>query len=378
MENLFKKLHLVIIFLFFISNIFKATGGECSSNSGIDQVVILINQAEYKKLRTEIEQFKKDVEINFPVQLTIVKGDWTKPEDVRTTIKRLYRKKALRGVVLVGAILMPKFHMQNINIPNLLYYEAFDMKFIDENGDGIPDAYVGVPDLKIWVANIRGVENESDPGIEVLKTFFQKTHFYYEGKQNIERRALAVTGTDWPDGANDFANKTGKLLFGSDNVDVLNGHAATQTALLDKFKNHTYRMFYIQVHSSATAQKVEGGPFTSKEISEIPTGALFIVNHGCSTCNWTEADLKGERNTGMSWIFGRSIGEAVICNVRTGMAYGQDSLYSRMIAGDYVGQAYFAEKKAGEWEMHNEYPDGNIVSGVTFIGNPFLYIKLKN
>lgn len=32
-------------------------------------------------------------------------------------------------------------------------------------------------------------------------------------------------------------------------------------------------------------------------------------------------------------------------------------------------------KKAAEEEMHHHYNDGTIVSGVVFIGNPFLYMK---
>lgn len=372
----FKKLYVFIIAWFLIP-VLKAEGGDCTSNAGKDQVALLVNKEAGQKLSTEIEQFKKDVEKNFPVQLIIVEGNWLKPEEIRVTIKGLYGAGPLRGVILVGALPMPKFHMQDIDIPDVLYYEAFNLKFVDKNSDGIPESYVGVPDLKIWVANIRGVENKSDQGIDVLKTFFHKTHTYYAGKQDVEPRALAVTGSDWPEGANEFAKNTGKVLFGSDNVDVLNGHAATKAALLTAFKNHTYSMFYIQVHSSATVQKVDAGPLTSKEISEIQTGALFIVNHGCSTCNWTEAADKGERNTAMSWVFGKSIGQAVICNVRTGMAYGQDSLYSRIVASDYVGKAYFAQKKSAEQEMHTEFPSGEIVSGVTFIGNPFLYIRMK-
>jgi hypothetical protein len=343
---------------------------------GKEQVVAMVNRYVYKQLKSEIEQYKNDVEANFPAQLNIVQGDWVRPEEVRATVKELYGVMSISGVVLIGAIPMHRFYMHDFANPNPLYYEAFDLQFVDNNGDGISDSYVGTPILKIWVANLRGVENPNDQGIEVLRVFFNKTHAYYSGKQNIEYRAFAITGSDWPDGANAFAN-TIKPIFGSDNIDLLSSKAITRTAILDAFKNHTYTMFYIQVHSTESRQDLEPGVLFATEIAELTTGSLFTVNHGCSTGNWLKANRTGERNIGMSWIFGKGIGQAVVANVRTGMVYGQDSIFARILIGDYLGKAYFAGKKAAEQEMYNDYPNGEIVSGVTFIGNPFIYINPK-
>jgi hypothetical protein len=87
-----------------------------------------------------------------------------------------------------------------------------------------------------------------------------------------------------------------------------------------------------------------------------------------------QKDERG-RNTGMSWVFGRGVGQAVVGNVRTGMVYGQDALYERILAGDYLGKAYLELKRSSEAEMHREYTDGTVVGGVLFIGNPFINIK---
>ena len=368
---------LILIVLTFISIVNLAMGRAWSNKPAKDHVTLMVDLGVYKELKQEILQYKSDVELNFPVQLTIVKGDWDTPDELRADIRKLYYKKNLKGVILTGALPMHKFYMQDIAIPNPLYYEAFEMEFVDRNGDGISDAYIGKPDLKVWVANLRGVEGAEDQGIYILREFFNKTHAYYSGKQNIERRALAITGKDWPDGANEFADKIGLTLFGSNSVDVLSCNEATRTAIFDAFKNHTYSMFYIQIHSNESSQKMEPGTIYSKEIAEITTGSVFTINHGCSTGNWAKAALKGERNTAMSWVFGQGIGEATVANVRTGMVYGHDSIYARILNGDYLGKAYLAGKKAGELEMNNEFPDGSIVSGVTFIGNPFIYIYPK-
>ena len=355
----------------------KTAPSDLNLSTGKDQVALLVIRDAFKSLKPEINQYKSDVEANFPVQLHIIKGSWVKPEEVRATIIELYNKKNISGVVLVGAIPMHRFFMHDFPNPNPLFYEAFDLKFVDNNGDGISDAYIGRPDLRVWVANLRGVENDADQGIEILKTFFQKTHKYYSGKVKIEKKVLAVTASDWPEGANDFAAQYGRPIFGPDNVITLGPERTTKENILSVFKDNNFSMFYIQVHSGASSQRTANGILYSKEIAEINTGALFTINHGCSTCNWEKAALESERNTGMSWVFGKSIGEAIVCNVRTGMVYGQDSIYSRIMDGDYLGKAYFEGKKAAELEMFNEYPSGEIVSGVTFIGNPFIYIQKK-
>jgi len=344
-----------------------------------EQVAVLVNRAAYARLQPEIKQYEGDVEERFPVRLQVVQGKWANPDEVRRTIRRLHLTRKISGVVLVGAIPMHKFHMHDFDNPNPLYYEDYDLQFVDKNGDGISDAYTGTPNLKLWVANLRGVEDEKDEGIDVLKAFLRKTHAYYTGKQSIEPRALAVTTSDWPDGADIFARDVGRPLFGDNGVDVLSCQAATLTALRQAFAKHTYTMFYIQVHSTPTRQDMEGGTLYSKEIAQIPTGALFTINHGCSICNWAKnVSREKGRNTGMSWVFGKGVGQAVVGNVRTGMVYGQQQIYERILAGDYLGKAYLAGKKAGEAEMHRDYPNGEVVAGVLFIGNPFLYIDRKH
>jgi hypothetical protein len=230
----------------------------------------------------------------------------------------------------------------------------------------------------VWVANLRGVEDENDDGIEVLRTFLNKTHAYYTGKQKVERRALAVTDSDWPEGATLFRDNVGGKLFGKKNVDVLSCKEATAKSIYEAFSKHTYTMFYVQLHSTPTRQDTSQGSLFPKDIIEINTGALFTINHGCSNCNWMKNQtIEKGRNTGMSWVFGKGVGQAVVGNVRTGMVYGQETLYQRILADDYLGKAYFALKQSAEDEMHGAYPSGDTVAGVLFIGNPFLYMKSR-
>lgn len=342
-----------------------------------DQVALLIHRSAHKQLATEIARYETDVEGRFPVTLHVVQGDWTKPEEVRAVVKDLYLTNRISGVVLVGAIPMHRFYMHGFANPNPLYYEDFDLLFNDTNKDGVAESYVGKPNLTVWVANLRCEVDGRKEGVDGLRTFFSKTHQYYLGKQEIERRALAISASDWPGGGKWFSNAVGSKLFGAGNVDVLDSKEVTLTKVRSAIRSHAYTLCYIQVHSSWTGQGLEGGELSAREIAEFTTGALFTVNHGCSTANWARNEAEGSTpNTSMSWVFGKGIGQAVIGQVRTGMIYGQDRLYEAIRAGDYLGKAYLEAKKAAEEEMnHGDKEPGDIVSGILFIGNPFLQIK---
>lgn len=50
---------------------------------------------------------------------------------------------------------MHRFFMHEHANPNPVYFEDFDLRFVDKNKDGVDDAYEGKPQLKLWVANIR-------------------------------------------------------------------------------------------------------------------------------------------------------------------------------------------------------------------------------
>jgi hypothetical protein len=348
---------------------------------GKDQVVLLIRRGSYKELETEILRYKEDVETHFPVQLNILRGSWTKPVEVRGTIKEIYEKKGLSGVVLVGDMPMHRFFMHDFANPNALYYEDFTLPF---SNDEIAMSYAGKPDPKVWVANLRAVSDPADKGIDKLKAFFAKTHLYYSGGQAIRHKALFAAGWEWPGGAKEAAAAMESLFPGPDQGLLINETGKTSTAehlgatrtnILNAFKEN-YTLFYIQVHSWEQGHDVDhNGKILATEIAALTTGALFTVNHGCSAGNWLKANPAV--NTSQAYVFGSGIGQAVVCQVRVGMVYGHERMYERIVAGDYAGKAYLAAKKAGEEEMYREYTDGTIFSGVTFIGNPFLNLQRK-
>ena len=305
------------------------------------------------------------------MDLRIVVGEWETPAEVREQIKALCDPNGLEGVVLVGDMPLHRFYMHYFANPNALYYEDPMLEF---NDPVTATTYCSAPNPQIWVANMRAVSAPDSPGIEELRKFLNKTHDYYAGKQQINNDMLIVAGHEWPEGGR-LAEKEMRGCF--NRIDTLIGNGndkrtfVTREKLLDTFSKN-YRLFYIQVHSNETRQDLEGGGsiFADPDIYGMKTGALCILNMGCSNGNFFKANSK--KNTAQSWVFGDGIGQGVITQVRVGLVYGYEHLFGRLKAGDYFGKAYLEVKRAGEKEMFEEY-GGNTVSGVTFLGNPFVY-----
>jgi hypothetical protein len=339
-----------------------------------DNVLLLVGASTNTQLKTEILQYKSDVEMRFPVKLTILEGNWKTPEEVRKVVKDNYSALGLTGVVLVGAVPMHTFYMHEGVNPNPFYYEAFDISYVDSNNDKVPESYVWQANMmKLWVANIRSVVGATDLGIDGLRTFFNKTRDYYAGNQTIERRSLSIAGSDWQGAAKSFANNVAMKLLGNAG-DYLDGNAGTKDSVLKLFALQPYTIARLWLHSNESASDLVNGGINANEIYNLPNKSLITFHLGCYNSCWTR-NRSGSKNNGMSWVFSKGVGQALVGGVRSGTLYGEDKLYAALIAGKYLGPAYFACKSAGEAEMHSEYPDGSVVAGNLLIGNPFIQVS---
>lgn len=342
-----------------------------------DRVVILLQERTQKALDESLRTYVTDVEQRFPAKLQIVADDWKTPEQVREAIKNLHQKQQISGVILVGAMPMHRFYMHDFANPNPLYYEDFDLKFSDTNNDGVADRYDGKPQPKVWVANLRSSVKASDDDIDTLKMFFAKTHTYYQAKELIEPRALAVSASDWPQGGTWFKDQVGDKLVSKDAIAVLENKACTLKSTLTALKEQNHTITYIQVHSDWNAQSTNDGDLTAEQVAKLETGSLITINHGCSAGNWMHNEAgKTSPNMAMSYVFGKNIGQVVVAQVRTGMIYDQEAIYEGLAAGDYFGKAYFKTKQKAEPQfIKGDHVPGDIVSGILMIGNPFVQIK---
>ena len=342
-----------------------------------DRVAILLRDPTLRALAGPLRTYITDVEQRFPVKLQIVAGDWKTPEQVRAAIKDLHEKQHISGVILVGAMPMHRFFMHEHANPNPVYYEDFDLKFVDRNKDGYDDAYEGKPQLKLWVANIRASEKSDEDALPALRHFFAKTHDYYTGKAVPEARTLLFSGSDWPGTGNDFKKRGGARFSTPENVTMLEGKVCTHDAALKALKKHSYSLTYVGLHSDETGHGTEEGDLTPKEIANLRTGSLITISHGCFAANWAknEHDNSGP-NCAISWVFGKHLGQAVVAQVRSGGIGFDNLIYERLRAGDYLGKAYLPSKQAHETEAYpGDHIPGDIVSGNLMIGNPFLQLK---
>ncbi len=340
-----------------------------------DKVALLVQSKTYRALVPEIEQYKKNVEARFPVNLGIIQGDWTSPEQVRATIKDSFNTHGISGVVLVGDVPMHLYYMHEGLNPNPLYYEDFDLDFSDADNERARYTN-GPPNVKIWVANIRAVEDPNDSGITKLREFFKKTHAYYQGKTRIEPRALAVTGRHWSEANRHYADQLGYERFGTRGVEMLGGKIdPTADDYLKALSSRNYTMQWILIHSTHNSMGFWPTSAKASDVVPIKSGALFTIHNGCYDSSWYRNYKEGNSpNTGMAYVFGEGIGQALIGQVRSGGVWRQEKIFESIQAGDYVGKAYLAAKKQSEVDFFAEYPNGNVISGFLFIGNPFLYI----
>jgi hypothetical protein len=209
----------------------------------------------------------------FPVKLAVVARDWKTPQEVREAIKSLHREKGISGVILVGAMPMHRFFMHEHANPNPVYFEDFDLRFVDKNKDGVDDAYEGKPQLKIWVANIRASEKEQDDDLPGLRRFFAKTHDYYTGKTVPELRTLFfstdVSTEDWTGPGDWFKRRGGTRFSAPGDVTLLTGKACTHQAALEAFKKHSYSLTCVGVHSDETGHALADEDLMAHEIADL-------------------------------------------------------------------------------------------------------------
>ena len=346
-----------------------------------DHVAILLREGTEKALAEPLRTYMADVEQRFPVKLHVVAREWKTPGEVREAIKSLHRETAVSGVILIGAMPMHRFFMHEHANPNPVFYEDFDLQFLDRNKDGVDDAYAGKPLLKLWVANIRASEKESDDDLPGLRRFFAKTHDYYTGKTVPELRTLFfstdVSTADWTGPGDWFKRRGGTRFSAPADVTLLQGKACTHKAALKAFRKHSYSLTCVAVHSDETGHALSDGDLMAHEIAEFKTGSLITISHGCFAANWTktEHDNNGP-NCWLIWVLGKHLGQAAVAQVRSGGVGFDDLIYERLRAGDYLGKAYLPCKQAHEIEASpGDHTPGDIVSGILMIGNPFLVLK---
>ena len=317
-----------------------------------------------------------DVEARFPVQLHIVEGAWTNPAEVRATIKSLHAKEGIVGVILVGALPMHLFFMHEHANPNPLYYEDFDLEFVDNDKNGVAHAYKGKPQLKVWVANIRACEKAREDDIPGLRRFFAKTHDYYTGKAVPELRTLLLSTSDWP-GTGDVFRRRGAPGFPClGTLRCWREKPARSERRERPSRNTATRSLTSGFTRMKPVTPGRHGPLIAGDCRH-ETGSLITINHGCFAGNWTKNDNENSGlNCALSWVFGKHLGQAVVAQVRSGGVGFDNLIYARLRPAITSVKRIFPASKLTKSNTPRAITlPGDIVSGILLIGNPFLKLK---
>ncbi len=133
----------------------------------------------------------------------------------------------------------------------------------------------------------------------------------------------------------------GRFLFGASGVKLLATPKNTLTEFRSAFRDNSYAICTMGVHSDWSGQELEQGQLSSSEILQMKNGAILTLNHGCFTGNWCVSAREGMGPcTAQAWIFGAGPGITTVANVRSGCIYGYPQLCESLQSGDSIGRAY--------------------------------------
>jgi hypothetical protein len=268
-----------------------------------ERVAVLLREQTWPQLAVPLENYLSSVKRHLPVEFEVIHREWKTAESVREEVRRLHRKKGISGVILLGAMPMHRFFMQEFANPNPLYYEDYDLKFVDRNQDGFDDAYKGTARLKLWVANIRSSEKHDDDDVEGLTRFFAKAKSFHEEKLSFAPRGLIITDWKAPDWETLPEWKMGCQLYGRSAMDVLDEKKQTPKNAGRTLNTKDYAFCMIGVHSDHYGHALYQADWNAPQIASMKQGAALVIAHCCFAANWNFSE---KENTGpctaQSWV----------------------------------------------------------------------------
>lgn len=159
---------------------------------------IIVDKKTYQACETELRAYQTVLgEEGLPS--FIVYNQWKTPEEVKHVITKLYKKKNLEGVVLVGDIPIPmirkaqhltsafkmdeqKYSMRESSVPSDRYYDDLDLQFDFLKQDSMEtnffyyDLAIESPQriqCDLYSARIKAIDNGEDPYVQISR-YFQK------------------------------------------------------------------------------------------------------------------------------------------------------------------------------------------------------------
>lgn len=372
-------------------------------------VLVFIDQEDYNQIKEGVDQFKQDVENNFPLKLKIINIENLKnynPSEIRNILINNCELSSsgcssLEGAVFVGdipyALYTQKYDNWNIG-PFMFYYQDLDATF-KQNSEGYYYEYDSLGNQEgpeIYVSWIKPI-NDASFGTyhEQLENYFEKHHRYLTGIVTPSPKVV----TAWHStGDNPWKINMFSGTYNLENIIAIHPTDVPDNLepLLPELKNHLSEkpeVAFLHSHGSA------GSLFSmNKEaLLELEGQPLLLFSWGCSNGNFyfDEEDIlrpifNESDSFPLAYINGKELGlsffgkidsmDMYIENGVENTAMGFNNLdqlfFQKWNNGDYVGKIVLdMEQKFAVEDLEGEPSNLYRISGPLqriIIGSPFV------
>ena len=152
--------------------------------------LMLVDSSVYPQLKEPLQGYIEHVRSSRGVLVKpVVKNFYEmKPSAIRALLKQQYKNSSIPvvGAIMVGPIPHAlRGKKGGIAIPSSFYYEDFDAKWLDEDGDGMFEKMITNPPTnptEIWTAWWVPPANDQSMQVRMLKTYLRKLDKYYRGQ----------------------------------------------------------------------------------------------------------------------------------------------------------------------------------------------------
>jgi hypothetical protein len=306
------------------------------------KVLVMVHADIYTQVKERIHRYVLDLgRDGFWATIHVVRGG--KPAYIRNYI----RDKAPTGVVMVGAIPVAWFEMDDdfygahAEFPCDLFYMDTNGTWTDADGDGKYNAVTGDVTPEIWVGRIwTPTSNGND--VALINNYFDRNHLFRVGSLGHSRSALAYVEDDWTG----FDDCEMDLMTPSAYITKYTNPDITDADLYKTEINKTRSFVHLCSHSSphvhsfripseSTTEWIDRSYFRDERCPNANFFNLFC----CSTARFTENDYLG------GWyIFDKTGGETnmgltVVGSTKTGSMLFFADFYEPIGKGSCIGTA---------------------------------------
>ncbi|MFH1509842.1 MAG: hypothetical protein ABID67_01700 [Candidatus Nealsonbacteria bacterium] len=352
----------------------------CQNGDCIQQkssVALVIDEATYNVLSNEIATFKLDIERDSNFDVFILYKNWSKADEIRDELIKLFQNEGLEGAILIGNIPIT-YHRTEYQgkvypeSPSDYYYQKLnDKDWTNETVNTITQSIdqKSAYSRTIWTSRLMSPGNDSSKKIDLLRDYFDRNHKYrlgqlsYDGMLFAESIAQVDNIQDLNDKVNNIASYTNLYKQSSkvENTYAIDS-GERKDGILEKITQN-YEIMSFNVHGTAQSQWVGGDHYITKEdIIKNPPGSLFVSLESCSNGDISDS----EYIAGWYLFSGKSL--LVKANSAVTFFIDQDKLeslkeYKLIAAGMNFG------------DMYKNSPNGQ---QSMLLGDPTLQIREKN